>query len=258
MKSLIRKILKEETSVSLPIKLSGSYQVPSDISGKGDALHSFDRRKRDGFGGYMLRGTPIPSKWTKYVTLDQGKGINQVLEDLNKKGVKADITDLEITVNKDYSVDWSATIDESSDGKSYVGVASRGSAGGGADSRAEVQIPKLKSKNSEYCNWTEVLDLNITSPIKIRQFFLKYTKCNDGEEPNDETIQQNDDLENEFEDWEPGTYELDGDETWTYRLNDDKEWEAKKDDGDFLLLKDSLSDEDYKEALNTLKNAEKV
>jgi len=258
MKSLIRKILKEETSVSLPIKLSGSFQVPSDISGKGDALHSFDRRKRDGFGGYMLRGTPIPSKWSQYITLNQGKGINQVLEELDKKGVKADITDLNITVNKDYSVDWSATIDESSDGKGYVGVASRGSAGGGADSRAEAQIPKLKSKNSEYCNWAEVLDLNITSPIKIRQFFLKYTKCNEGEESNDETIKKNNKIESEFKDWESGVYEIEGDELWTYKLNDEKEWEGKKGDGEFLVLKDSLPDEDYNEALNKLKDAEKV
>ena len=53
----------------------------------------------------------------------------------------------------------------------------------------------LKSKNPKFCNWTEVLDLNITKPIKIRQFFLKYTKCKEDEEPNEETIEKNDELE---------------------------------------------------------------
>jgi len=256
LRNFIKKILLEETSVSFPIKLSGSFKVPDNISSKGDALHSFDRRKSDKFGGYMLRGTPIPSKWSPYVKLDQGKGINQVLEELYKKGVSADITDLTVDVNNDYSVNWEATIDESSDGKSYVGVASRGSAGGGADSRAESQIGPLKSKNPKNCNWTEVLDLNVTSPIKIRQFFLKYTLCEEGEEPNDETIEKENDLEQEFMDWEPGIYRIEGDEDWIYKLNDDNMWEAKKtDSSDFLLLKDSLSSDKYEEALENLKMA---
>jgi hypothetical protein len=181
MKDLIRQILREDISTSLPIKLSGSYRVPKNIPSRGDALHAFNRRKSDGFGGYMLTGVPIPSQWSGYVTLNQGKGINQVLRELIDKGVKPDVTDITININ-DYTVNWSATIDESSDGKSYYGVGSRGSAGGNADSRALGQISKLKSKNPEYCNWKEVLDLNVTTPFKIRQFFLKYTKCKEGEE----------------------------------------------------------------------------
>ena len=241
MKDIIRRILKEEIDYSLPITLTGSYRLPDDIKSKGDALHSFDRRQSDKFGGYMLRGKPIPSRWSSFVTLDQGVGINEVLRKLNSKGIKTDVTDLKVTVNKD-SVDWQATIDESKDGKSYIGVHSRGSAGDGADSRALAQIPMLKSKNPKFCNWTEVLDLNITKPIKIRQFFLKYTKCKEDEEPNEETIEKNDELEMEFKDWVPGIYKLDTDKIWTYRLTDDKEWEAKKDDMDFVSLKDSLSD----------------
>jgi hypothetical protein len=183
MKELIRHILKEEISSNLPIKLSGSYRVPEKISSRGDALHSFDRRKSDGFGGYMLTGGPIPSKWSGYITLNQGKSINQVLRELVDKGIKPDVTDITITINN-YTVNWEATIDESNDGKSYVGVSSRGSAGSNADSRAISQIPKMKSINSEYCNWKEVLDLNVTKPFKIRQLFFKYTKCKEGEENN--------------------------------------------------------------------------
>jgi len=253
MKELIRQILKEEY-VSLPIKLSGSYTVPKNAPSKGDALHSFNRRRSDGFGGYMLRGGPIPSRWSQYVKLDQGKGVNEVLKELIKKGVKPNVTDINIKVNDDYSVDWEVTIDESTDGKSYYGVSSRGSAGKNADSRAIGQISKLKSKNPEYCNWEEVLDLNITKPIKIRQFFFKYTKCKEDEESEDK-LEDFKELENKFQDWESGIYELETDKLWTYKLTDDKKWEAKKGGGEFLSLEDSLSPDKYEEALNNLEDA---
>jgi hypothetical protein len=159
-----------------PIKLSGSYRIPNIIISKGDALHSFDKRKFDGFGGYMLTGAPIPNRWASYVKLDQGKGINQVLSELISSGIKPDVTDIKIKVNPDYSVNWEATIDQSKDGQAYAGVASRGSAGSNADKRALDQIPKMKSKRPNAYNWKEVLDLNITQPVKIRQYFMKYSE----------------------------------------------------------------------------------
>ena len=160
---------------NLPIKLTGSYKVPKNTLFKADALHSFDRRKSDGFGGYMLRGGPIPSKWSSYVKLDQGKGINQVLNELIGSGVKADVTEIKISVNDDYSVNWEATIDKSKDGNAYSGVASRGSAGLNADDRALRQISKMKSDKPNAYNWKQVLDLNVKSPVKIRQYFFKYS-----------------------------------------------------------------------------------
>jgi hypothetical protein len=159
-----------------PIKLSGSYRVPNIIISKGDALHSFDKRKIDGFGGYMLTGRPIPNRWTSYVKLDQGKGINQVLSELISSGIKPDVTDIKIKVNSDNSVNWEATIDQSKDGQAYAGVASRGSTGANADKRALEQIPSMKLKRPNAYNWKEVLDLNITQPVKIRQYFLKYSE----------------------------------------------------------------------------------
>ena len=167
-----------------PIILTGSYQAPK---GDDDALHSFDRRKIDEFGGYMLVGGPVPAKHAPKVKLDQGKGVNQVLSDLINEGIKPDVTKIDIKVNDDYSVNWSVTIDESKDGKSYAGVSSRGSAGGDADKRALGQLDELKTNNPDLCHWTVVLDLNITKPIKIRQYFLKYTKCNPNEKANDIT-----------------------------------------------------------------------
>ena len=159
----------------LPIRLSGSYRVPKNAMFKADALHSFDRRRVDGFGGYMLRGGPIPSKWASVVKLDQGKGINQVLNELIGTGIKPDVTEIKIKVNDDYSVNWEATIDVSKDGNEYSGVSTRGSAGSNADERALDQIPKMKSKKPNAYNWKQVLDLNVEQPIKIRQYFLKYS-----------------------------------------------------------------------------------
>ena len=159
----------------LPIRLSGSYRVPKNAMFKADALHSFDRRRVDGFGGYMLRGGPIPSKWASVVKLDQGKGINQVLNELIGTGIKPDVTEIKIKVNDDYSVNWEATIDVSKDGNAYSGVSTRGSAGSNADGRALDQIPKMKSKKPNAYNWKQVLDLNVEQPIKIRQYFLKYS-----------------------------------------------------------------------------------
>lgn len=272
LKESIRRILREEVlreSTSLPIKLSGSYQAPR---GDGDALHSFDRRKSDKFGGYMLTGGPIPPQFESKVKLDQGKGINQVLRELHSQGIKPDVKSINIQVNSDYTVQWEAIIDESTDGKAYVGVASRGSAGGGADSRAQGQLPSLKSKNPKFCNWTTVLDFDITKPIKIRQFFLKYTMCDPNETPNDIKVggneltkqstpiitQPNNDLEKEYKTWETGEYKIQGDTIWTYKLNNNKEWEAKKNDGSYVLLKTALSDSNYNQALTNLKLAKKV
>jgi hypothetical protein len=267
IKENIKRILKEELlteSVSLPIKLSGSYQAPK---GDGDALHSFDRRKSDHFGGYMLTGGPIPSNFSSKVKLDQGKGINQVLVELAKKGIKPDVKSISIRVNSDYTVEWEAVIDESTDGKAYVGVASRGSAGGGADSRAQGQLSGLKSKNPKFCNWTPVLDLNISKPIKIRQYFLKYTMCNPKELPNDIKVGgsgsgsgngASSSKEKEFKSWEPGEYKIKGDEQWTYKLTKDKEWEAKLNNGSYTSLKSALSDSNYEIALGFLKLAKKL
>ena len=45
---------------------------------------------------------------------------------------------------------------------------------------------------------------------------------------------------------------------WTYKLTDDKEWEAKTSSTDFVNLKSALSDDNYKTALEILKDATKV
>ena len=262
-----------EGKISLPMKISGEYTVPNSALSKGDALHSFNRRRSDGFGGYMLSGNP-PSKWSPYIKFNQGKSINQALQEVWNSGVNPDITNLKIDVNsKTYTVKWSATIDESEDGNAYIGVSSVGSAGGGADSRAQGQIERMKRWEPGAKDYTLVLDFKNPSGIYIRQFFYKYTKPNEFK-PHDggpfvkKKIKKDDDVDNNdtlsldvekfFKDWKSGEYKLKSDKMWTYRLTDDKEWEAKKSDTDFVNLKSALSDENYKTALEILKDATKI
>jgi hypothetical protein len=275
MKSMMGIIT--EGKISLPMKISGEYTVPNSAPNKGDALHSFNRRKSDGFGGYMLSGNP-PSKWSQYIKFNQGKSINQALQEVWNSGVNPDITNLKIQVDsKSYTVKWSATIDESEDGNAYVGVSSVGSAGGGADSRAQGQVEGMKRWEPGAKDYTLVLDFKNPSGIYIRQFFYKYTKPNefkshDGgsfvkkkiKKNDDEDITNNDDnkikssIESFFKSWKPGEYKLESDKMWTYKLNDNKEWEAKKLGSEFVNLKSELSDENYQSALEILKNATKI
>jgi hypothetical protein len=262
-----------ESKISLPITISGEYTVPNSAPNKGDALHSFNRRKSDGFGGYMLSGNP-PSKWSSYIKFNQGKSINQALQEVWNEGINPDITNLKIQVDsRTYTVRWSATIDESEDGNAYVGVSSVGSAGGGADSRAQGQIEGMKRWEPGAKDYTLVLDFKNPSGIYIRQFFYKFTKpkeypSHDGGsfvkkkiKKNDDIVTKTDDnkssIESFFKTWKPGEYKLEKDKMWTYKLNDNKEWEAKTSGIDYVNLKEKLSPENYELALSRLKDAVK-
>jgi len=65
-------------------------------------------------------------------------------------------------------------------------------------------------------------------------------------------------LETVFKSWKPGDYKLKSDKMWTYRLTDNKEWEAKTSDSDYINLKTALTDDNYKTALEILKDATKI
>jgi hypothetical protein len=248
-----------ESKISLPIVVSGSYTAPK---GDADALHSFERRKSDGFGGRMT------SK------------VDDKLKEVYNAGINPDITDIKININsQSYTVNWSVTIDESKDGIAYMGLTTRGSAGGGADRRAQGQIDGLmrKMKRKGYENIELALDFKNPSGVYIRQFFYKYSIPNkfpslttkgeyerkpqeqqktDTEQKTDIEPQNN--IESKFKSWKSGEYKIKGDNTWTYKLNSNKEWEAKKYDGEYKNLKTNLSPESYDTALNVLTKAEKI
>jgi len=148
---LIKKLL-----LTKKVKVSGSYTVGLKVPNRLDALHSFESRKSDGYGGKMS---------TK---------INAALLDLSNKGIKPDIKKLDIKINPvTYTVDWIAELGQSTDGKAYTGIITRGSAGGGADQRAAGQIPEM----TKLTNAKLVKDFNFNEGgVKIRQYFYKYTK----------------------------------------------------------------------------------
>jgi|LakMenEpi03Aug12_release.lakeMendotaPanAssembly.Ray.scaffolds.fasta_scaffold00017_15 hypothetical protein len=151
------KNLIKEQKISLPLIIKDGYSAPK---GDADALHSFERRKKDGFGGKMT---------TK---------IGEKLKEIYNAGINPDVVNINITVDsKNYTVQWEATLDESQDGNAYMGVSTRGSAGGGADIRALGQVGPLKKELEKMGarNITQVLDFNNKSGVKIRQYFFKYT-----------------------------------------------------------------------------------
>jgi hypothetical protein len=79
-----------------------------------DALHSFNSRKMDKFGGYL------------------NEKINAGLAAVRKKGFNSDLKKLYIQINpQTLTVYWVAVVGPSQDGRCYVSVDSRGSACGG-------------------------------------------------------------------------------------------------------------------------------
>ena len=138
------------------ILIKGSYTAPK---GDADALHSFEKRKSDGFGGRMT------SK------------INEQLAVLYNKKINPDVLSIKITVDStNYKVDWEAVVGPSNSKKAYVGISTVGSAGGGADARAAGQIEAMKKWVSGAQDYTLVLDFKNPKGVYIRQYFYKYTK----------------------------------------------------------------------------------
>jgi len=136
-----------------------------------DALHSFNARRMDKFGGYL------------------NVKINQGLENIRKKGFNSDVKQLFIQVNpKTLTVHWIAVVGPSEDGKCYVRVDSRGSAGGGLPA-VKKQLPRMHNlyptltavsllefnENVIKCfDWNgNPLD-SICTYVNIRQHFFKY------------------------------------------------------------------------------------
>ena len=124
-----------------------------------DALHSFQKRSSDGFGGQMS------------TTIN-----NQLLSMYNNK-INPQVTDLKIVVDSTkFTVKWEATIAPSKNGKAYIGFSTVGSAGEGADIRAKSQIEAMKKWVANAEDYTLVLDFNSFNGIYIRQLFYQYTK----------------------------------------------------------------------------------
>ncbi len=136
-----------------------------------DALHSFNARRMDKFGGYL------------------NVKINQGLESIRKKGFNSDVKRLYIQINpKTLTVHWIAVVGPSEDGKCYVRVDSRGSAGGGLPA-VNKQLPRMHNlyptltavkllefnENVIKCyDWNGNRLDSACSVVNIQQHFFKY------------------------------------------------------------------------------------
>ena len=157
-----------EPSKSSPgrVVVEGSY---SPSPGDYDGMHSFQSRKKDGFGGKMN---------TK---------VNEALLKFYQSGRNPEITSIDIKMDdSSWKVNWRVVIEESRDGKAWMGLNSRGGAGpkdgpSGSIARAKRQIDELKTKIK-----TELGDTSLeTKEIKdfgwqgkgayIRQIFIAFT-----------------------------------------------------------------------------------
>ena len=140
-----------------------------------DALHSFNRRKMDYFGGYM------------------NVKINAGLERIRSKGFQSDVKKLYIQIDPlSLTVYWIAVVGPSEDGKCYACVDSRGSAGGGL-AAVNKQVPSMHriypamepqllldfNEDVIQCyEWNGTQLSNYCTYINIRQKFYKYaTDC---------------------------------------------------------------------------------
>jgi hypothetical protein len=161
----------ESASVDI---IEGTYTAEGKV-GPYDALHSFQRRKSDGFGGGL--NTKV------------NDGIQKYKKENNLKAV--DIIDVKITINpQTLTVNWSVKIGPSTDGYTYEKIDSRGSAGGG-ESTVNKQLdkmhdlyPGLNPVLVKYFNETIPVYFNNkgknlpkqSGTINIQQKFFKYGK----------------------------------------------------------------------------------
>jgi hypothetical protein len=155
MKNIIRQVLKEYVTIieqdedlkkyaanveppilknlkdSLDEDVSGSYTAAGQPRAY-DALHSFQSRRSDGFGGKI--NTKVQNAIKEYKIKSSIKAV-----DIKKVNVNIDPNTL--------TVNWVVTIGPSSDGYTYEQFDSRGSAGGG-ESAVEGQLAGMHTVNS--------------------------------------------------------------------------------------------------------------
>lgn len=136
-----------------------------------DALHSFHRRRMDGFGGFL------------------NDKINAGLAEIRSRGFHSDLKKLYIQIDPTtLTVYWTAVVGPSLDGKCYMHVDSRGSAGGGL-SAVQKQCPRMHGLHStmvpvkqlefnddvlQCYDWNGVKLDSVTNTINIQQHFYKY------------------------------------------------------------------------------------
>ena len=166
------KAVLRELGSGKKVEVSGEYEPNV---GDWDGMHSFQSRISDGFGGKM-----------------NDKVNEALIKFWKEERLNPDITKIEIEMDESgkdkWKVKWKCTIEESKDGKAWIGLTSRGGAGkpdgsSGSIQRAKNQIEdkkrELRSEISDPDLETkEVLDFNHDAEsggTHVRQIFVVYT-----------------------------------------------------------------------------------
>lgn len=163
------KLFENYSATQAATSLTGEYVAPT---GDWDAMHSFQTRKKDGFGGRVH------------------EKIDNLLKGFYETtGKNPEIKKLTITMDEStWKVSWAVEIGESTDGKAWIGITSRGGAGPNvgpfaSSKRAQNQIDKrLKDLPKELgdpnVETKLVLDFQHDSKsgrTHVRQIFYAYT-----------------------------------------------------------------------------------
>jgi len=155
----------------IKVQVKGNYDTGlAPQGGGGDALHSFENRTKDDFGGAM------------------NSVVNSALTQVYNKGINPFVSSITVDMgskNKGPVVKWEVIITESPDGKAWVGLSSRGGAGGksgdsGAYNRAKNQTKEKKAAlpgevGEPDLEILDVLDYQ-NEAVYIRQIMFQYTK----------------------------------------------------------------------------------
>ena len=159
------------------VKVFGEYDTSkAPAGGGGDALHSFESRVKDSFGGRM------------------NTAVNAELRDFYAKGLNPNVESITIdmgSTSKGPIVKWEVIISESTDGKAWVGLTSRGGASEANESKSslDARINKLVSDKKaslpgdnqekgpyDFKNILDYYNPKGSGKSGIRQVFFAYTR----------------------------------------------------------------------------------
>ena len=149
------------------VRIFGVYDTSkAPDGGGGDALHSFQSRKGDKFGGRMNDAII----WSMIEMYE--KKLNPFVKSLSIKFTPS--------ASSGPKVEWEAILIESPDGKAYMGFNSRGGAGGTYVNRAASQTAEKKKALRTELGEPNLENLDVLDYLNtkgaIRQLFWQYTK----------------------------------------------------------------------------------
>ena len=139
----------------IQVRVSGSYYP---AKGDYDGMHAFQSRKKDGFGGRM--DTKVNAALRNFYKVNK---LNPSISAINV-----------IMDDTKWEVKWEVLIEESKDGKAYVGLTSRGGAGPKEGNNGSI-IRAEKQYNSKTLGLKNELS---DSKLEVKQVYDSFEKLN--------------------------------------------------------------------------------